>query len=134
MSQRLLYLIVAVLSLLQTVQPLLHAHVGGVVHEPRLVHFHSLRVAADESLLKQVDFPTQSLQYAAACDPPSITVSESFRRHTMLVWTPTPDVPVSAFVPPRGAGTAPLAPSVGDTPRALASRLLPPALAPPSYS
>lgn len=134
MSHRLLYLIVAVLSLLQTMQPLLHAHVGGMAHEPRLVHFHSFGVAAEESLAKQVRFATQSLQHAVPSDPPSITVGESFRRHSMLVWTPTPALPVSAFALLRDAGAAPLAPPTLDTPRIRVARLLPPALAPPSFS
>lgn len=134
MSHRLLYLIVAVLSLLQTMQPLLHAHVGGAAHEPRLVHFHTLSTASDPSLRNQVSIASQSLQHAVPADPPSITVGESFRRHSVLVWTPTPAVPVSAFTLLRDAGAAPLAPPAGAAPRVLTSRLLPPALAPPSFS
>lgn len=125
---RLVTLLIAVLSLLQGLQPLLHAHVDGAVHEARLVHFHApLAVGVTHATLP-------ALTEVRAADAPIITVGESFRRHGLLGWTAAPALSADAAPLQRAIGAPPHAPPMVHAIAGASRHRLPPALAPPFVS
>ena len=127
---RLIYPLIAVLALLQGVQPLLHAHVGAAAPGHARIHFHALPISIDTD-----GTGTASMSKAGEPDSPSITPAEEYRRHEQLLpSTATPAVAGRLVVAVLGHGAAALAPAPASAQVAVARNILPPALAPPRIS